>query len=291
MKLLTKFTLLFVLVFGTGLAIAGWFCYRFLQENARDQVLQQARLMMQAALSTRIYTVQQIRPLLDTPALRKVRFYPQTVPAYAATENFTSLRQQYPDYTYKEAALNPTNLRDRAVDWEADIINNFRNHRDQKELFNERDTPNGRSLFLARPIQAPQPCLECHSTPKAAPPEMIKIYGKANGFGWQPDEIIGAQIVSVPMRVPLGIAQQASTNLLLYLGTVALITLICLDLALVFLIVRPVSRLSSMADRISKGDMDVAELPVHGKDEISVLAGSFNRMYVSLMKAIRMLET
>jgi hypothetical protein len=54
---------------------------------------------------------------------------------------------------YKEAALNPTNPRDRAVDWEADIINTFRNHPGAaKELVGERDTPTGRSLYLARPI-------------------------------------------------------------------------------------------------------------------------------------------
>ena len=42
-------------------------------------------------------------------------------------------------------------------------------------------------------------------------------------------------------------------------------------------------------------DADVAirgeELAVNGKDEVSMLAASFNRMYRSLMKAIKMLET
>ena len=50
-------------------------------------------------------------------------------------------------------------------------------------------------------------CLTCHSTPDKAPPEMIKLYGTANGFGWKLDEIIGAQVVSVPMSVPLTMAQ------------------------------------------------------------------------------------
>ena len=38
-----------------------------------------------------------------------------------------AVRADHPDYTYKEAALNPTNPADRALDWEADFINNFRN--------------------------------------------------------------------------------------------------------------------------------------------------------------------
>jgi protein-histidine pros-kinase len=45
-----------------------------------------------------------------------------------------------------------------------------------------------------------------------------------------------------------------------------------------------------MAEEISKGNLDVPELPVKGSDEISQLARSFNRMYVSLVKALRILE-
>ena len=73
-------------------------------------------------------------------------FLPQTVPAYAATETFNSLRKKYPDFTYKEATLNPTNPRDRADSWEVDIVNQFRNSADLKEFVGQRDTPAGRSL-------------------------------------------------------------------------------------------------------------------------------------------------
>ena len=75
------------------------------------------------------------------------------------------------------------------------------------------------------------------------------------------------------------------------LGSVFLATLLLLDLALVIVVIRPVSKLSSAADEISKGNLQVPELPAAGSDEISQLAQSFNRMYVSLAKAIRMLES
>ncbi len=291
MKLLTKFTLVFILVFGTGLCLSAYLSFQFLENNARDQVIQQARLMMESASSMRHYTSTEIKPLLDTPAMRRVKFYAQTIPAYSATQTFNALRGSgYPDYVYKEATLNPTNLRDRAVDWEADIISSFRNFPNQSEIIGERETPSGPSLFLAHPIKAPQPCLECHSVPQAAPPSMIRIYGTANGFGWKPNEIVGAQIVSVPMALAVAIARRAFETLVLYLGGVALITIIVLDLALVFTVVRPVSKLSRMADEISRGNMDVPELPVRGRDEIATLAGSFNRMYISLAKAIRLLQ-
>jgi len=78
---------------------------------------------------------------------------------------------------------------------------------------------------------------------------------------------------------------------MLSLGGVALRTLLLLDLLMVIIVIRPATRLSAMAQEISKGNLDVPELPVKGNDEISQLARSFNRMYVSLAKAIRMLES
>src|SRR5271170_6393082 len=163
MKLLTKFNLILVALFGIGSILIAFAAYQFLMRNARSQVIQQAELMIESARSTRQYTANELAPLLATVPDQKTRFLPETIPFYAATVTFDYLRKRYPDYSYKEAALNPTNLRDRAVDWEADLINYFRNHAGAKELVGERDTPTGRVLYIARPIIADQACLECHS--------------------------------------------------------------------------------------------------------------------------------
>src|SRR5689334_15622107 len=285
MKLLAKFNLVLLLVFGTGVGVAAFLSYRFLQTDARDQVVQQARLIMETMRSARDYTTRQIKPLLQNQQEHLRAFLPQTVPAYAATESFRYVQANYPQYQYKEAALNPTNLRDRAVDWEADVIDTFRNHAGQKELIGERDTPTGRSLFLAKPISADKPCLDCHDTPRTAPAALVRHYGSANGFGWKENEIIGAQIVSVPMAVPVKMADSAFRDRLVYM-----VVIILLDILLILTIVRPAARLAAIADQVSTGDLNAPELKVTGKDEISMLAGSFNRMRLSLTKAMKMLD-
>jgi len=289
MKLVAKFSLVFVLVFGIGFAAAAFLAHRFLQQKATDEVIQNARLMMETALSMRSYTTEQIKPLLTADKSQDT-FHPQTVPAYAATESFNYLRKKYPEYSYKEATLNPTNPRDRPADWEADIIHMFRDNPNQKSLVGSRDAIAGTSWYLAQPLVAGAPCLTCHSTAAEAPPAMVAIYGGTNGFGWKLNEIVGAQIVSVPAALPNQLAHTAFTNLLLDMSLVAFITLIAVDLALVLIVVRPVSKLSQMADRISKGEVETAELPVQGSDEIAVLAGSFDRMRISMAKAMKMLE-
>jgi HAMP domain-containing protein len=290
MRLLTKFSLLFILAAGVGLALAAYVTYNYLQENARTEVIQQAKLMMETSRASRSYTSQQIVPLLQPVQERDRVFLPQTVPGYAATESFNYLRKTYPDYTYKEATLNPTNLRDRAVDWEADIVNNFRNHPDKKEFSGERESSLGRSLFFARPIVADPPCLSCHSTARAAPPALVRRYGSANGFGWKAGEIIGAQIVSVPMSVPIGIADRTFRTVLTYMAATFLLTLLVLNVAIALMVARPVSRLSAAADQISQGNLEVSGAQAGGSREISALAASFERMRLSLVKALKMLE-
>ncbi len=202
-----------------------------LQANAREEIVQNARLMMEAALASRTYTNTQVKPLLETQL--KYAFLPQTVPAYAATEVFNELRKRHPDYGYKEATLNPTNPRDRASDWEADVVNVFRQAPTNKELIGERDTPTGRALYLARPIEmSSAACLVCHSTVEAAPKTMIDLYGSANGFGWKFNEVIGAQVVSVPMSVPIERANETFRTFMLSLALVFLATFVLLNVML-----------------------------------------------------------
>lgn len=290
MKLTAKFNLIFVVIFGLGLLAIGLVARSFLYEQARGQVIQQARLMMDTATSARLYTAQKIRPLLDSREQAYDEFAPESVPAYAAISLFANLKSQYPDYSYREATLNPTNPSDRSTDWEADVIRIFRQDPAQKEFIGVRDTPNGSSLYLAKPMKAVQNCMRCHSEPSAAPASMLRRYGSSNGFGWKVDEIVAAQIVSVPLAIPESIAQQALVKLVLWLLGVALVGLVLLNVALDFAVLRPVRQLAETADAVSQGNLEVPELVVKGKDEVSLLAASFNRMHRSMVKAMKMLE-
>ncbi len=290
MRLLLKFNLIFLIVFILGVIGAGKISYDLLQANAKQEVLDHARLTMEKAVAIRTYTNNQIRPLLETQM--KYTFLPQTVPAYSATEVLATLAKSFPEYTYKEATLNPTNPRDRAVDWEADIVNRFRNQSEQKEFVGERESGTGRTLYIARPLRITNAaCLQCHSTVEAAPRTLIDKYGEANGFGWQMNEVIGAQVVSVPMSVPLARAGQAFKVFMTSLVGIFVAIGIVLNLMLYLLVIRPVTALSELANRVSLGEPDVPAFATHGRDEIGTLAHSFARMRNSLDQAMKMLET
>jgi HAMP domain-containing protein len=289
MKLLLKFNLVFIAVFLLGLAATGAITRSLLDRHAQEEVLQHARFLLEKALAVRSYTSTQVAPLLETQM--KYGFLPQSIPAFSATEVLSKMQKAYPDYSYKEATLNPTNPRDRAVEWEADVIGQFKKSPDSKEFVGQRDTPSGRALYIARPIRINDgACLRCHSTIDAAPKTLVEKYGPANGFGWQLHEVVGAQLVSVPMAVPMARSQQAWTTFMALFAAVFAATGLALNLMLWAMVIRPVTRMAQLADRVSLGEADVPAFSTAGKDEIGLLANAFTRMRRSLAKAMTMLE-
>ena len=259
-----------------------------LEANADHEVLNEAGLMMDSAAAIRSYTSTEIVPLLSEKM--KEEFRPQSVPSYAATQNFLKLHAQHPDYAYKEATLNPTNLRDRASDWEADIVQKFRNDPGAKEVTGQRDTPIGPTLYLARPIRALDRCLPCHSLPANAPATLVARYGSNNGFGWQAGEVVAAQIVSVPVAAASARADKVLRTLIISLIAMFLAIMLIINAALYVLVVRPVKEMAQVADQLSLGNTAVAEFSTRGGHEVAMLGVSLNRMHKSLDKALRMLE-
>jgi len=289
MKLWLKFNLAFLLAFIVGLIAIGLVSDHVLQKNARAEVLHTAGLILESALAVRSYTVDEIRPLLSVQIKRN--FLPQTVPAYAATNNVARLRKRYPDYSYKEATLNPTNPSSRATEWETGIIEYFRNNEKVTESIGVRETHKGQSLYIARPIRIKkESCLTCHGKISDAPDSMKLLYGESNGFGWALNEVVGSQIVSVPMEVALSRARETLTTFLIATGSVLFVIIILLNVMLYTIIVLPVKKISAIAQDVSMGKMDMPEYTIKGNDEIASLSQSFNRMRRSLVNAMKMID-
>mgnify|MGYP000040040289 CR=1 FL=1 len=289
MSLRVKFNVILLLSFVVGYAATSYIAYAMLQKNAKDEVLHHAKVMMASAMAIRAYTIEKIKPLLVRQQMRT--FIKQTVPAYAATWNFHKIKEVFSEYSYKEATLNPTNLKNRATDFEVGIISFFKANPEIKSKTGERVTPDGRSLYLSKPMRVgSEACLSCHGKPADAPETMKAIYGDKNGFGWKLNEIIGTRIISVPMKVPYQRAYTAFKTFSYSIGAVFLVVLILLNVFLNNIIIVRVKNISAVAHDISLGKKPKKEINTNGHDEISELAKSFNRMRVSLNSAMDMLK-
>ena len=289
MKLKAKFNIVILAIFAVGLLVTGYLSFAILHANAEKDAVERATLVMEAATAMQTYTQAEVESLLS-PHMEK-EFLPQSVAAYAAIEALNRMGDRYSDYTYRAATLNPTNSRDKASEWETEVIDDLRANPDAEDIVGVRPTIHGDSLFLARPIKiTDNACLTCHGDPAKAPKALLTKYGPANGFGWKLNEIIGAQIVSVPLT---GAIQEARLAFIVFMGLLVVMFatfIIVLNAMLKGMVIRPATTMSEIADQVSKGDLDVPAFDVGGKDEMATLAGSFNRMRRSVERAMRMLD-
>jgi len=286
LKLRQKFTILLLVLLVVSLSLSGLALSALLRRNATNEIASRALTLIDTMTSIREYTLTQIYPELSLKLEEK--FLPQVVSAYSAREVFEILRKkpEYRDFFYKEAATNPTNLRDKADSFEANILERFRKEKDLKEVNGFRSLPSGDIFYISRPLSiSQQACLQCHSTPEASPKTMIDLFGSVNGFGWHLNEIVAAQFVSLPASKVIEKAHESS---LLIVGLVSAVFLVVLFLANIFLnrqVILPLKRITRIAEEVSLGHLEV-DFEQVSNDEIGNLVKAFRRMKLSLEMAM-----
>ena len=102
-------------------------------------------------------------------------------------------------YFYKLAATNPRNPKNKADAFETKILNRFRN-KEVKEYSIILEEKGEKYFFTAIPVDKnKKSCMQCHSTPEAAPKELVKLYGSSAGF----HEKVGDIRAMISLKIPL----------------------------------------------------------------------------------------
>ncbi|MBN3910313.1 MAG: DUF3365 domain-containing protein [Nostoc sp. NMS1] len=291
LKLRQKFTILLLVILVVGMSSSGLALSALLRQNATNEIASRALTLIDTMTSIREYTLIQIYPELSLKLEEK--FLPQVVSAYSAREVFEILRKkpEYRDFFYKEAATNPTNLRDKADSFEANILERFRKEKDLKQVNGFRSLPSGEIFYISRPLSISQKaCLQCHNTPETAPKTMIDLFGAVNGFGWHLNEIVAAQFVSLPASKIIEKAHQSS---LLIIGLVSAIFIVVILLVNIFLnrqVILPLKRITRIAEEVSTGHLEV-DFEQVSNDEIGNLVKAFRRMKLSLEMAMKRIRS
>jgi protein-histidine pros-kinase len=281
MRLTTTVTLTLAGTFVLGFAIVAVIFIGAAHRSAEQDAIREARIMMAAGIAARTYTDQQITPLLNH--LPADEFHPESVPSSGANQILALVNKDFRDYSYRETALNPTNLSDLPHGWESDVILRFREDPSLKEIVGEQDGKDGAALFIAQPFRITNPdCLSCHSDPAAAPPAMVKRYGPVNGFRWNLNETIGARFVTVPKSARLAHEMASVEWLLVAFGCVLLVALLAALTVIHRTVTVPVHVLTARAEALSTGAGEEPELPEHGASELRGLAVSINRLHRSV---------
>ena len=277
LKLGTKFTLTLIVTFLAGMVVSAVFLSGALNRLAEEEVTSKGVALLQTMNSVRSYTVDHVRPHLAAELATSPEFISETVPAFSAREVFETLRgrPEYASYLYKEAAINPTNPRDQADDFEAALLSEFKADRSLTELSGFRELNGQRLFYSARPLTiSDESCLECHSDPSAAPASLIATYGSEGGFGWGMNDVIAAQMIYVPAGNVVDIARQSLLTVLAIIVGVFLLVILLINTLLRRTVVSPVGELAAL------DALDAPELVrvTKRQDELGQLAEVFKRM-------------
>ncbi|QLE56323.1 DUF3365 domain-containing protein [Nostoc sp. TCL26-01] len=292
LKIGAKFNLLLMIIFIVSICLSGTILSNVLQQRAQNEITSKAQILIKTMNSVRSYTQNRVNPLLAPRLETETVFIPETVPAFSATEVFENFRKnaEYENFLYKEATINPTNLRDKADPFETQLVERFRNEPQTKQLSGFRSLPEGQVFYIARPLEiTEQKCLRCHSTPDQAPKSQLTTYGTENGFGWKLNQIIATQIISVPSEEVFNNAHRSWYLIMGLLAVIFTIVVLVINFLIKKTVIERIRNIEKIAQRVSVGDMN-ANFAETSKDEIGGLAAAFERMKSSLKIAMDMLN-
>jgi hypothetical protein len=200
MRLSVKFSGAVLLLVALVLGCTSWLVIRRQTRTLHAEALERSQTILSLGEAVRDYARQTL-----SPAVRKAvsphdgeLIFEADSATFVARGTFEAFRKRQKGYSFREAALNPLNLANRADEYERALIERFRADRTLKEQTGFRAIDEEEQFYVARPIVVQSVCLQCHDSPRTAPPELVKRYGRESGYGWKVGEVAGAIIVTVP---------------------------------------------------------------------------------------------
>jgi signal transduction histidine kinase/DNA-binding response OmpR family regulator len=275
LKLGSQFIFLLTLVFLAGILLSGVTLWNTLQHAAEEEITTRASILMETIDSARNYTNHHVNPLLKNKLDTESTFLPEAIPAFAAREIFERFRDlpDYHGFFYKEAAPNPSNIRDKADRFETALVEQFRRQPDLSELSGYRKTAGSTLFYIARPLAVKEAtCLQCHGKPADAPKGQIAIYGDRTGFGWKLDEVVATQTIYVPADEVFAHGRRNMASMMSIFTAVFAVAVLSINRLLKQRVIQPLRRLTAIAHQVSTSPITAAQVGAYDAPEIVKVA-------------------
>ena len=262
--------------------------YQLSVKNALNEAKNKSRIILNYAMATKQYMKKVQRPLVKE-LIEEDRFYPELMSGFvAARGTFELFKQSSPDYTFKQATIDPLNPSNRADTEELKFIDYFSKNPGAKSSEGVI-TKNGTDLFyFAQPIKVNSSgCLNCHGDPYDAPKDQVEIYGTETGYNWNLNDTVAAFIVYIPTAEAIAAAKTLSLTMMAIGAGGIFLVLLILWFFLDRSIVVPIVDLARRTEDFSLGENLNAPITNKSKDEIGTLAHSIERLRISLVKLLQ----
>jgi signal transduction histidine kinase/CheY-like chemotaxis protein len=259
-----------------------------LEELAR----QQANMALEFNLAVRDYVGREIRPVMEKLAGPDT-FIPETMStSFVGRRIFEAVREKFPDYFLKYSAENPRNPANQAGPTELAMIEYFNDHPEVDRWQGEIELEGRPYLahFGARRFEAK--CLRCHGDPANAPADLIRRYGTTGGFNRVAGRVAALDTVGIPLQAIQAHAAAEVRSSLLVLGIGAGLCFGAVALTFRRIVARRLAMMSAHFERMAESPQSSVLRPLNlgGRDEISRLAASFNKLTDRLRESYESLE-
>ncbi|WP_323313988.1 c-type heme family protein [Anabaena cylindrica] len=265
-----------IIVMGVGV----WNLNRLQAMAFKQEARIRSQLVLNFGQASRNYVIKQLAPAVEkhTPEM----ILEAKSNAFATRAIFELFNEQLPEYIYKQPALNPMNLANKADKFEVDTINYFQEHQNINEKTGYTNKENQEFFYVAQPIKMETSCLEYHGRPENAPQTIIDKYGTSNGFNWPVGDIISALMIYVPTK---DLRTNQTSMLQTVLGTFISLTIVIISLIyLLFdkLVGKRISQFSQVMSQAALNPGVSVRIAHKGSDELAMMGKIFNHMADSL---------
>ncbi len=176
-----------------------WFQYKNMQNQALSEVHKKTEIYLTTASSIRNYVKDSLRPRIGELLSTNQFILEAMSTSFISREIMNRLKESFPEFKYKRAAVNPRNAINQADEFEVGIINWFSEHPDQFQ-WKGMIKKNGLSYYARmEPILVEEECLACHGDPKDAPMDLIEEYGDKHSYGYNVGDVVAADTIYIPM--------------------------------------------------------------------------------------------
>ncbi|ACH37331.1 sensor protein, DUF3365 and HAMP domain-containing, heme-binding [Citrifermentans bemidjiense Bem] len=252
--------------------------------QALVEAQEKARLILDRNLAIHSYFSNQLKPQIFhlTDKYRPEQYFdPVWMSSTYAVREIDLYNKAFSksDIYYKECAINARSPRNEADPVERAFLEEIRKDAglSVKSFVRQID---GKPFFVVmrRGESMEKSCLRCHSTPAAAPADMVARYGPERSFSRQDGELVSAISIRIPLQEAYANANKLSFELCLLLLAILGVSSAAQFLAMNRMLLNPLTDLRDRTDAIlrdeSKLGQDIPQLS--RAEELKELTATFN---------------
>ncbi len=281
-----RFNLSLLAVYLLSILVCAPSIYIYTRQTVYAQANTQLGLMVDMVKAIKDYIAKDMRPFFVKEGLFHSAGISGIVAVSRVAQNFKELQANYSIRNVSDNPLNPAN---KPEPLENDLLLRFRANKTLTELKVDGIIEGQRMLVRTSPIVSAKGCLNCHGDPKTTPEQITKEYGTHSGYHYREGDIVGLDLVGVPMADVDAIALQRSATAVGLLTILFGAIFITINLLVRGYLISPILRITTTAQAIAKGSLD-QPLVIQRNDEIGDLARSvelLRRSFAQLMKRMK----